>query len=530
MYQIRNVYKLHHFFLAGLFFLIAEGLTAQAPVLQLTNSFTQQSVLYNSDTFLHTSWKPVIYTDSTYQKSNRSWIYRKFFEEHLLQIQQPGFNIFGDAIFDEYIGASKRAIPTGNSNQNKETSKTIYMNTRGFDFSGNVGDKFYFETKFYENQAKLPGYVDSVTRASHIVPFQNFYKGFKNNAFDFAYSTARLIYTPNKHLLFNLGYGTNFIGDGYRSLLLSDNNTNYPYLRTAISFGRVQYSVMYSQYIAERNSYTYALGYPRKWGQTYMLDWSVTNNFNIGVFNAVVSSIENEDHQKDFGFTHFSPIIFVHGSKSPSGVENNDIYGLNLKYTIIPTVNAYAQFMLDKTGSEAWEKRYGYQIGIRAGNLFKVNGLSAQVEFNTVRPYSYASDTITTVYAHNNESLAHPLGANFKEGLFVADYNYKRWWFRIEAMTARYGIDSSSNVNYGRNIFKPLYTHSADDDVSTGQGLNTKLYYGDVKAAYILNRKTNLRIEAGTTLRSETNKKNNYKDAYFYIGVRFTFRKLVYDF
>jgi hypothetical protein len=204
---------------------------------------------------------------------------------------------------------------------------------------------------------------------------------------------------------------------------------------------------MFSQYIADQQSYTYALGYPRKWGQTYLLDWSVTNNFNIGVFNAVVSSIENADHEKQFGLTHFSPVIFLHGSESPSGIKNNDIYGLNLKYKIVPAVDAYAQFMLDKTGSEAWEKRYGFQVGIRAGNLLGVDGLSAQAEFNTVRPYSYAADTITTVYAHNNQPLAHPLGANFKEGVLVADYNYKRWWFRLEALTAGYGVDSANTAD-----------------------------------------------------------------------------------
>ena len=510
-----------------LFFLFPVCLTAQAPVLQTTNYFTQQSVLYNSDTFQHTAWKPVLYIDSTYQKSNRSWLYRKFFEEHLLQIQQPGFNIFGDVIFDELFGTTKRDIPTGNAT---DKSNKTYINTRGYDFSGNIGDKFYFQTDLFENQAAFPGYVDSFVRASRVIPMQSRYKKFEDNEFDFSYSSAKLIYTPNKHLLFNLGYGTNSIGEGYRSLLLSDYNTNYPYFRTAITFGKFQYSVMYSQYIADNDVSIYAAGFPRKWGQTYLIDWRATKKLNIGIFNSVVSSMENENRDKELGFTHFSPIIFLHSSESPSGVKSNNIYGLNVKYTIIPTVDAYAQFMLDNTGSTAWENRYGWQIGVRAGNLFKVNGLNAQVEFNTVRPYSYAADTITTVYAHNNQSLTHPLGANFKEGIFIADYYYKRWYFRLQGMTARYGNDSSATVNFGRNINKPLYTHSTEDNVSTGQGVNTKLYYGDIKLAYILNRKTNLRLETGAVFRNEKNNLVEYSDIHFYLGVRFTFRKLIYDF
>ena len=514
-----------------LFLLIAllpACLSAQAPVLRITNSFTQQPVLYNTDTFFHTAWKPVLYTDSTYQQSDRSWLYRKFFEEHLVQIQEPGFNIFGDVIVDEDAGVTKRAIPTSKPNQTDNT-KFLYINTRGYDLSGNIGDKFYFQTDFYETQENFPGYVDSLIRETGVIPFQNRTKGYKKKGFDFSNSLAKLVYTPNKHLLFNLGYGTNFIGDGYRSLLLSDYNTSYPYFRTAITLGKLQYSVMYSQYIADDNSYTYAEGYPRKWGQTYLLDWHATKNFNIGIFNAVISSIEDADHNKDFGLTHFSPVIFAHASNSPSGLKNNDIYGLNLKYTIAPAIDAYAQVMLDKTGSDDWQKRYGYQIGIRAGNLFDIDGLNAQAEFNTVRPYSYASDTITTAYAHSGESLAHPLGANFKEGVFVADYTYQRWWLRVEAMAARYGNDTSAS-NFGHNVFKPLYTHTTTDNVSTDQGVLTRLYYGDVRVAYILNKKTNLRIETGAVYRNEKNRLSKYTDLYFYAGVRISFRKLIYDF
>ena len=501
----------------------------QASVLRVTNSFNQQSVLYNTDTFAHTAWKPVLYIDSTYIKSNRSWLHRKFFEEHLLQLQQSSFNIFADIIVDEYIGPGKRNIPTGPTS--KGTSKLTMMNTRGYEAGGNIGNKFYFETAVYENQGRFPGYVDSFIRSKGVVPYQNKYKNVGDGkGFDFTYSSARLIYTPNKYLLFDLGFNNNFIGDGYRSLLLSDYNTVYPYFRTAITAGNFQYSVMWSQYISQSNDAIYALGFPRKWGQTYLLDWHATKHFNISLFNSVISPNETADHKKDIGISLASPIMFVHANKSPSGIELNNIDGLNLKYLITPSVNIYAQAMLDNWGSAGWEKRYGWQLGVRAGNIFKVDDLNIQAEFNTVRPYSYASDSIVTVYSHNNEPLAHPLGANFKEGIFIADYTYKNWWFRAEAFIAHYGADSSVNVDYGRNIFRPLYLHTLENDVSTGNGLNTKIYYGDLRIAYVLNRKSNLRIEAGGVYRKESNAFKNFTDIYTYIGVRMSFRKLIYDF
>ncbi len=528
MHLKKLIFRLRLWFLFFFFFGCFNS-NAQAPVLRLTNNFNQQSVLYNTDTFAHTAWKPVLYTDSTYIKSNRSWLHRKFFEEHLLQLQHSSFNIFADIIVDEYIGPGKRSIPTGPTAA--ESSKFNMMNTRGYEAGGNIGNKFYFETAVYENQGRFPGYVDSFIRIRGVVPYQNQYKNIGDGkGFDFTYSSARLVYTPNKYLLFDLGFNNNFIGDGYRSLLLSDYNTVYPYFKTAVTAGNFQYSVMWSQYVSQPKADIYALGYPRKWGQTYLLDWHATKHFNVSLFNSVISPNETADHKKDIGVSLASPILFLHASKSPSGIELNNIDGLNLKYLVTPSVNIYAQVMLDNWGSAGWEKRYGWQAGIRVSDLLKVEHLNIQAEFNTVRPYSYASDSIVTVYSHNNEPLAHPLGSNFKEGIFIADYTYKSWWFRVEAFIAHYGADSSVNVDYGRNIFRSLDLHTLQNDVSTGDGLNTKIYYGDLRIAYVLNKKSNLRIEAGGVYRKESNAFKNFTDIYAYIGVRMSFRKLIYDF
>ena len=177
--------------------------------MNVTNIFNEQSVVYNNDSFLHTAWKPILYKDSTVAAGTGKWFNRKFFHEHLLQVNKPGFNLNGDLIFDEYIGKSSRFV------------ETPMLNTRGYEVTGNISDKFYFETSFYENQGRFGGYVDSFIRTRGVIPGQN---GFKNigdgKGFDFSYSSSRLVYLAGKHVMFDLGYGKNFIGDGYRSLLL----------------------------------------------------------------------------------------------------------------------------------------------------------------------------------------------------------------------------------------------------------------------------------------------------------------------
>jgi hypothetical protein len=217
----------------------------------------------------------------------------------------------------------------------------------------------------------------------------------------------------------------------------------------------------------------------------------------------------------------------VHGSKSPSGLHNNSITGLNLKYRILKSTHLYGQFVLDNTGS-GWQSRFAAQLGVRSGNLFNVDNLNAIIEANIVRPYTYATNTLFTNYSHNDQSLAHPMGANFKEGLVVADYKYKAWYFRAEGIVAKYGIDTGT-ANYGHNIFKPIDTHTTND-ASIGQGLLTKLFYADFKVAYILNPARNMRIETGFTFRNEKNSLAFYKDRIIYIGIRMSFTRFGFDF
>ena len=505
---------------------------AQAPELRTTNTYNEQQVVYDNDSMMHTAWKPVLYNDTTIKRGTGTWFHRKFFQEHLLQIREGKFNLNADLIFDEYIGYSKREIPTGHRAGISSDSITHVpmMNTRGFEVSGNFSDKFYFETAFYESQGRFGGYVDSSVRKYRVVPGQG---GWKNvgdgKGFDFSSSASRLVYMPGKHFTFDLGYGKNFIGDGYRSLVLSEFSYNYPYFKTTITYGKFQYNAMWSQYITDRTiGLSNKQGYFRKWGQTFLVDYQATKRFSVSVFETVMWPDQDSMRNKDVSPWLLSPVIFLHGSKSPSGVHNNVIAGTILKYRIFHQTHLYGQLALDNTGS-GWESRYAAQLGIRSGSVFGVKNLNAIIEANIARPYTYATNTLFTNYGHNNQALAHPLGANFKEGLIVASYAYKNWYFRAESFIAKYGLDSSTDVNYGQNIFKPIDTHTATD-VSVGQGLSTNIFYADLRVAYVINPVTNMRIESGFTFRNEKNSTVFFKDRIFYIGIRMSFRNLLYDF
>ncbi|MEO7210604.1 MAG: hypothetical protein ABIY35_06655, partial [Chitinophagaceae bacterium] len=182
-----------------------------------------------------------------------------------------------------------------------------------------------------------------------------------------------------------------------------------------------------------------------------------------------------------------------------------------------------------KTGTSSTNE-YAIQGGIRSGNTFGVENLNTLLEFNMAAPYMYATNTVNTNYANNNQPLAHALGANFREGLFKADYLYKRVSIRLETFYAQYGADANDSLNYGHDIFKPVSTASVDGNGQLLQGLKTNIVFADLKLAYILNPVTNMRIEAGATFRNEKSKDFLYQDRIFYIGIRMSFRKISYDY
>lgn len=507
---------------------------AQVASMLLTNSYNEQRIVYGNDSMLHTSWKPLLYTDSSDIIASGSWFHRKFFNEHLVQVRQKDFNLNADIIFDEYIGASKRpAKASAAPGQIPKTSSTHFMNTRGYEVSGNVSDKFYFETAFYENQGRFGGYIDSFVRTTRVVPGQSSYKNIGDGlGFDFSISEARLMYKPSKHFLFDLGYGKNFIGDGYRSMLMSDWAYNYPYLKTSVNFGKFQYNFMWAQHISDRNNnFNNDEEQFRKWSQTFLIDWKVTKRLSLSLFESVIWPDQDSMRRSDRSAWIASPVIFLHGNKSPSGVQNNVIIGTNFKYRLFNRTHIYGQFAINQAGDfTSSETRYAVQAGIRSGDLFNIRNLNGLLEFNTASPYMYATNLLNTNYASLKQSLAHPRGANFKEGLLLADYTYKHWYLRFQTFITKYGADSSATVNYGSDIFKPVSTQTLTTDFKTGQGLSTNIFYADLKLAYVINPATNLRLETGFTYRNEKSDLFNYQDRIFYIGVRMSFRKISYDF
>ena len=213
--------------------------------------------LNSLDTIVHTGVKPLNprWTNKALNvgatdTSTRKWFYRKFKQDHLIHIKGKDFDLTIDPLFNFSYG-----IDIADTTLRADEVNFI-NNTRGAMLTGRIGEAITFSTTFYENQTYFREYIDnhvrskevrdSYSRLTGIVPGQGRVKNFKTYGFDYAMASGSVTLTPNDKLSFSLGNGKHFIGDGYRSLFLSDNSSNYPYFSATANLGKIQYTTIYS--------------------------------------------------------------------------------------------------------------------------------------------------------------------------------------------------------------------------------------------------------------------------------------------
>ena len=176
----------------------------------------------NAGETYYRSYIPVDAGDSAFllrkKYKDRSWIHRKLLKENFIIIDTGIFYVTIDPLFNfsgggsEFTHGSDVSIPVESGQRN------IYTNTRGLLLKADIGSKFSLESYFYENQSKLPRYINDFVGEYDVVPGQGRVKEFKEDGFDYAQSGGYFSYAPWSRFNVQIGHHKFFIGDGYRSL------------------------------------------------------------------------------------------------------------------------------------------------------------------------------------------------------------------------------------------------------------------------------------------------------------------------
>ncbi|MFV5691605.1 gliding motility protein RemB [Flavobacterium sp. LT1R49] len=472
----------------------------------------------------HTASKPYTYAEvSKYydlktvndklKKNVSGWWARKLWNESTVEIQGEGYWFTLNPILD---------LQVGKASQTK--ANYTYINTRGINFRGGLGKQINFSTTVFESQGRFADYynryAESIRPAGGnpaIIPGMGIAKDFKTDAYDFPLAEANITFAPSKHFDLQLGYGRNFIGDGYRSLLESDGASPYPYFKINTNFWKIKYTNTYMWLKDVRPEVTLERTYATKFMANHYLSWNVSNKLNLGFFESVIWTDTNN---RGFDVNFVNPIIFYRSVEFASSARSgNALLGLTYKYKWNDQINTYGQFLLDefslgdiKKGDNSWKNKFGYQLGVKYYNAFQVDNLILQLEYNHVRPYVYSHSNPITNYGHNNQSVGHQWGGNFKEFLVIARYHKDRYFADAKITMGTRGLDfdtTEDSFNYGGNIYKDYDEKRAlDSGVKVGQGNKTAVFIADIQAGYLINPATNLKLFASYIYRNFDPTKN----------------------
>jgi hypothetical protein len=326
-----------------------------------------------------------------------------------------------------------------------------------------------------------------------------------------------------------------FIGDGYRSLLLSDVATNYPYFKTTLNIWHLQYSSWYSWFYDVSAANGVKKDFKNKFGTFHYLSWNVTKNFNLSAFENVIWQGTDTNRHRGFDVNYLNPVIFFRPVEYSLGSSDNAMLGFNTSWVIAKRLKLYGQVVLDefylkeiRARDGWWANKQGFQAGAKYVDAFGVKRLSLQGEFNYVRPYTYSHGSPQQSYSHYNQPLAHPFGANFKEAIGIVSYRHHRYRLDGKLIYAETGKDTTGSViSMGQNIFlsytqRPMTgVYKNDHGHFTGQGVKTTFLQAELRYTFYLVADLNLRLEAGVIQRLYKNEKGFDRETPFiYAGIK----------
>ena len=482
----------------------------------------------NSD--VHSNIKPYLLSnlDSTFISFAGSWFDRKWSKEHFFQVKSEDYTLIVNPIVNLMIGVENNS------------EKTVWNNTRGIIADGKLGDRFTYYASFLENQSVFPSYITDkiVQKSAWIVPGQGESRWSPDSTFDYSMASGHLSYRLSKFTDFQFGTGKNFIGDGYRSMILSDNSFNYPYLRIQTKVGVFQYTNFYMEHMDLISNPSEQFIYDKKYMTLHHLSANVSKRLNIGIFESIVWENRRNPEISGFDIAYLNPIIFLRPVEYSLNSSDNALMGLNWKFKSTNNCHIYGQFVIDEfsqpalsSGEKWWGNKYSYQIGSKCYDVFGVNNLVFQIENNFARPYTYSHHNSSQNYGHYFQSLAHPLGANFNEILLFVDYKIKKWELHYQFLKAKYGAKIKNDpASYGNDIFMSNTDRPSDYGIEMFQGNKTDLFFSKITMSYLFNPKTNLKFEIGLVNRNLEDEYGRNNTNFIFFALKTDLFNRYYDF
>lgn len=415
------------------------------------------------------------------------------FKKHFLEFKGKNYYLTISPVFDFQFGRDF----------SDTVKRNLFQNTRGFFIEGDLFKNFSFSTSFYENQSRNPNYQSnyfnvigeqyvnfgdsSYYTQNAVIPGLGRTKPFKVDGYDYAFAMGDIIYQPFKVLTISAGNTRKFIGDGYRSLLLSDNSFSAPNFQINYKFlPKWELVYMRSKLLnLLRRPYTNSVEsyYDPKIMAVNYLSYKATKSLTISLFEGSIYSKGDSIHSKNVSPWMYNPIPIIGGFVNKVS-EVNSILGLNIGYTLKNILRIYSQLALNSRNSE-----WGAQLGVRIMEPFKTKNLFLQLEANYATAGLYNSINPRINYSHFNLPLAHTKGDGFSEIIVRINYEIKRIY--VDWNTIFYTLN-----NYNERSLLALY--------NTGNKYNGTIFSSTIEAGYRFNKKMNFSVFVNYLFRNQS--------------------------
>ena len=410
--------------------------------------------------------------------------------------------------------------------------ESLYLNTRGVNVRGMISKKVGFYTSITDNQERGPTFFQQKISELRAVPGVGFYKGFKTSGVDYFDARGYVTFNVAKYIDIQFGFDKNFIGDGYRSLFLSNWGNSYLFAKLNTKIWKFNYQNIFMelepQFVKRGDTLL-----DKKYAAMHHLSINLTKWLNVGLFEGIIFGRKNH-----FDFQYMNPIIFYRHIEGTLGSPDNALAGFDFKANVAHHFQFYGQFLLDefvlnkiKANTGWWANKWGIQVGAKYVDAFGIPNLDLQVESNRVRPFTYSHNTPVANYTHYNQPLAHPLGANFQEFIGILRYQpAPRWYINGKIIFYIQGLDSFNGRNFGSNPFLDYTTRTGDYGYDIGGGRKATCFNGTLQLSYEVRENLYFELTAQQRNYKIENVATQNNSTMVTAGIRFNIAKREYDF
>lgn len=470
---------------------------------------------------------PEWYSDSL-SASKRKWG-KQFFQQKsaLFSLSEKDYAIVVNPVLDYQYSSDK----TNNINAN--------LDNRGLEVRGRVGKNIGFYTRMNAEVIRPYSWSWKLYEYDRYFQGANFVKWPEPGTITYFLSNAYVSANLNPYMDLQFGNTRNFIGDGYRSFILGDNQPEYLNMRLNTRFWKINYTNIWAEL---RDFAPWGNGgrnqQPRHYMAMHHFSINLSKKLNIGLFETILFQRDSGTAPKGFELNYLNPVVFYKSIENGLNSVDKALIGFHAKWLPIKKMQVYGQFVLAEfvfkelvAGNGSYVNKFAVQGGAKYYNAFGVSNLDLQGEVNVSRPFMYSSYATFQPFSNFRQSLGHPLGGNFREVIGIVRYQPKPKIFVMGKLIYMYqGLDSNGS-NWGSN---PRLSYN---DISSGmtgnfigQGVLTKTLFAELICSWMPKHNLWLDMRLGYRKASSVLATYSANTSFVTLGVRYTIGARFFDY